>query len=68
MNNLWNKRQASEFLNISPFSIAGKIQRREIAYIKLGRRILFDPADLAAFVEARKCKVEPRPRQAQEDR
>ena len=65
MINLWNKRQASEFLNISQFSIAGKICRREIPFIKIGRRVLFDPVDLKAFVEG--LKVSPRPRQGREE-
>lgn len=60
MTSLWDKRQAAEFLNISPFSVSGKVSRREIPFIKIGRRCLFDPADLKAFVEAR--KVQPRQR------
>jgi excisionase family DNA binding protein len=62
MTSLWNKRQAAEFLNISPFSVSGKVSRREIPFVKIGRRCLFDPADLKTFVEAH--KVDPRPRRA----
>lgn len=58
MTNLWNKRQAAEFLHISEHSVSGKVSRRELPFIKLGRRVLFDPADLKAFIEA--CKVGPR--------
>jgi len=61
MTNLWDKRQAAEFLNISPFSVAGKVARREIPFIKIGRRVLFDPADLKTFVESRKVKPRPEP-------
>ena len=61
MNNLINNGQAAELLGISPFSLRGKVLRREVPFIKIGRRTLFDPADLRAFIEAR--KVQPRTRQ-----
>jgi excisionase family DNA binding protein len=60
MNNLINNEQAAELLGISPFSLRGKVLRREVPFIKIGRRTLFDPADLRSFIEAR--KVQPRPR------
>ena len=58
MDRLLNNDQAAEILNISPYSLRGKVSRREIPYIKVGRRTLFDPADLRASIEAR--KVQPR--------
>jgi excisionase family DNA binding protein len=58
MDRLLNNDQAAEILNISPFSLRGKVSRREIPFIKVGRRTLFDPADLRAYIEAR--KVQPR--------
>ncbi len=58
MDRLLNNDQAAEILNISPYSLRGKVSRREIPFIKVGRRTLFDPADLRAYIEAR--KVQPR--------
>jgi excisionase family DNA binding protein len=58
MDRLLNNDQAADILNISPFSLRGKVSRREIPFIKVGRRTLFDPADLRAYIEAR--KVQPR--------
>jgi excisionase family DNA binding protein len=60
MNRLLNNQEAAEILGISPFSLRGKVLRREVPFVKIGRRTLFDPADLRAFIEAR--KVQPRPR------
>ncbi|TSA08382.1 MAG: DNA-binding protein [Deltaproteobacteria bacterium] len=51
---------AAEFLGLPVPSVRGKVSRREIPFIKIGRRVLFDLEDLQAFVE--KLKVQPRPR------
>ena len=64
MNRLLNNQEAAEILGISPFSLRGKVLRREVPFVKIGRRTLFDPADLHAFIEA--SKVQPRPRREAE--
>jgi excisionase family DNA binding protein len=51
---------ASDFLGLPVPSIRGKVSRREIPFVKIGRRVLFDLEDLQSFVE--KLKVQPRPR------
>jgi excisionase family DNA binding protein len=60
MENLINNSEAAQLLGISPFSLRGKVLRREIPFIKIGRRTLFSPSALRAFIEAN--TVEPRPR------
>jgi excisionase family DNA binding protein len=60
MEKLLNNNEAAELLGISPFSLRGKVSRREIPFIKIGRRTLFSPSSLQAFIEAN--KHEPRPR------
>jgi len=50
---------AADFLNLPVPSIRGKVSRREIPFIKIGRRVLFDFEDLQSFVE--QMKVQPRP-------
>lgn len=51
---------AAEYLCLPVPSVRGKVARREIPFVRLGRRILFDIDELQAFVE--KMKVGPRPR------
>jgi excisionase family DNA binding protein len=60
MEKLLNNDEAAKILGVSPHSMRGKVFRREIPFIKIGRRTLFDPADLRAIIEA--GKVQPRPR------
>jgi hypothetical protein len=42
----------------------GKVSRREIKFVKFGRRVLFRKEDLMELIE--KCTVEPRPRREAE--
>jgi excisionase family DNA binding protein len=49
----------ADFLGLPVPSIRGKVSRREIPFIKIGRRVLFDLEDLQSFVE--KMTVQPRP-------
>jgi excisionase family DNA binding protein len=60
MDRLLNNDQAADILNISPYSLRGKVSRREIPFIKVGRRTLFDPEDLRAYIDARKVPARPR--------
>jgi excisionase family DNA binding protein len=60
MESLLNNQQAAEFLNISPHSLRGYVSRGMVPFVKIGRRTLFDPADLRAYIQS--CKVAPRRR------
>jgi excisionase family DNA binding protein len=60
LERLLNNTEAAEFLNISPFSLRGKVSRKEVPYIKIGRRTLFSPKSLQEYIEARKVEVRPR--------
>lgn len=63
MEKLLSNDEAAQVLGISPFSLRGKVYRREVPFIKIGRRTLFSPSDLQAYIEAN--KVIPRsPREA----
>lgn len=57
MEHLLNNQQAAEFLNISPHSLRGYVSRGMVPYVKIGRRTLFDPADLRAYIESQKVPV-----------
>ena len=52
MEKLIGKSEAAEILGISPFSLRGKVYRREIPYVKIGRRTLFSPRALEEFIAA----------------
>jgi excisionase family DNA binding protein len=60
MERLLNNNEAADLLGISPFSLRGKVSRREVPFVKLGRRVLFSKKDLIELIE--KCTVQPRPR------
>ena len=54
-----NKRELSEFLGLSVFTIDSWVsERREIPFVKMGRKVMFDIADVLRWVESR--KVQPR--------
>lgn len=60
MQKLLSNNEAAELLGISPYSLRGKVSRREIKFVKFGRRVLFRKEDLMELIE--KCTVQPRPR------
>ncbi len=60
MERLLSNDEAGELLGISPFSLRGKVSRREVPFVKLGRRVLFRKQDLMDLIE--KCTVQPRTR------
>lgn len=57
MERLLNNNEAAELLGISPYSLRGKVSRREIKFVKFGRRVLFREEDLMELIE--KCTVQP---------
>lgn len=59
MEKLINNNEAAVLLGISPFSLRRKVAQRAVPYLKIGRRTLFSPTDLQAFIESQ--KVTPRP-------
>jgi excisionase family DNA binding protein len=58
MERLLNNNEAAALLGISPHSLRGKVSRREVPFIKIGRRTLFSPRALQEFCE--KNSFEPR--------
>lgn len=58
MERLLSNDEAAEILGISPFSLRGKVSRREVPFVKLGRRVLFRKENLMELIE--KCTVQPR--------
>jgi excisionase family DNA binding protein len=64
MEKLLNNNEAAELLGISPYSLRGKVSRREIKFVKFGRRVLFRKGNLMELIE--KCTVQPRTRREAE--
>jgi excisionase family DNA binding protein len=50
--------EAAQRLGISKHSLRGWVSRRQIPYVKIGRRTLFNPTDLDNLIKA--STVEPR--------
>lgn len=49
--------EAAESLGIGVRTLQEKVEAREIACIRIGRAVRFDPADLAAFIERNRVKA-----------
>lgn len=56
----FSKRELADFLGLSIFTIDAWVsQRREIPFVKMGRRVMFAVDDVEAWIRQR--KVMPRP-------
>ena len=44
--------EAAGMIGASQYTLRAWLRQRRLAHLRLGRRILFDPADLARFVQA----------------
>ena len=54
-----DKKQLAAYLGLSIFTIDSWVsQRREIPFIKMGKKVMFDLADVLTWLESR--KVHPR--------
>ena len=51
-NNLFNIQQAAQFLSLAVNTIYSKVSRKEIPYIKKGKRLYFFKEQLAEWVES----------------
>jgi hypothetical protein len=55
-NRLWDELEVARFLSVSvEFLQQDRGTRRRIPYVKIGRAVRYDPADVLAFRDA--CKV-----------
>lgn len=52
VNNLLTTPQAAERLGISVFTLRQWVSQKRIPFVKLGRSVRYNPADLAAYVAA----------------
>jgi excisionase family DNA binding protein len=55
---LVNVNEAAQFLAVSPSTLYGWVWQRRIPFVKVGRAVRFDMADLERFVTQN--RIEPR--------
>lgn len=51
---LWTLHEAAAFLRVSERTIRRQVAARRLNCVRIGRRLLFDSADVSRFVAARK--------------
>ena len=52
--------ETAERLNISVHTLRKHVEHRRLPFVRIGGRVLFSPADLAAFVDAHRVPVRAR--------
>jgi hypothetical protein len=61
LEGLWDEKTAARFLGVSvQFLQQDRAKSRRIPYIKLGKAVRYDPADVRAYVAQRKVRSAPR--------
>jgi excisionase family DNA binding protein len=59
---LVNVSEAAQFLAVSPSTLYGWVWQRRISFIKVGRAVRFDMADLERFVSQNRIEARPAPK------
>lgn len=54
---LWDVHQTAEATGLSVQTIYTWVSQRRIPFVKVGRRTLFDPKDIKAWIESQKVEV-----------
>ena len=60
MQNLICTKEAAALLGVASTTLEMWKAQRKIPFVRLGRRTLYDPRDLAAWVEKNKVQARPR--------
>jgi len=55
---LWNVEQAAAALAISPWTVRAYVRQRRMRPVRIGRRVLFEPAECQRFLKACKKPME----------
>lgn len=61
---LWNVKEAGSALSLSPWTIRRYISDGKLRTVRMGRRVLVEPAECRRFVE--ECRKALRPRASRE--
>jgi excisionase family DNA binding protein len=54
---LVNVSEAAQFLAVSPSTLYGWVWQRRISYVKVGRAVRFDMADLERFIAENRIRA-----------
>jgi excisionase family DNA binding protein len=54
-------QEAADLLAVSASTLYGWAWQRRIPFVKVGRALRFDPADLEAFIQANRTQARSRP-------
>lgn len=57
MDDLLSYRQAARLLGVCSKSVYLMVQRGELPAVRLGRRVMFDPADVQTMIERAKTRA-----------
>jgi excisionase family DNA binding protein len=57
---LWNVKEAGSSLGISPWTIRRYIAKGKLAAVRIGRRVLLEPAECRRLVDDERRTVPPR--------
>jgi len=58
MKRLITKKELAQYLRLSVFTVDTCVSQNRIPYIKIGRRVLFDLADIDAWLQHQKVPPE----------
>lgn len=53
---LWNIRQLAEATGLSVYTIYTWVSQRKIPYVKVGKRVMFDPVEIRHWIEEHKVR------------
>jgi excisionase family DNA binding protein len=53
LEQLLDTKQAGEKICLSPYTVRELVRRGELKHIRIGRKILFDPRDVAEWLAAK---------------
>jgi excisionase family DNA binding protein len=57
--NLLSVDEAAARLGVSKYTLRGWLFQRRLPHVKLGRRVLVDPADIERFIQDNRIEVAP---------
>ena len=56
---LWNHVEVARYLNSTPGTIRVMCSKRQIPFLKIGRRVRFDPQSIRRWVEEKRVETIP---------
>ena len=60
-NRLWNVRDLATFLATSAHAVYKLVERRQVPFVRLGRKILFDPDIIRTWINQHAVTPEQNP-------